>query len=47
MQKLPHYWYDALFEGGNVTHEHCVNYLLSLANAYRDAKRAENLVAQT
>ena len=35
-----------VFVGGNVTHDHCVAYLLSLANAYRDTKHAENLAVQ-
>jgi hypothetical protein len=35
-----------VFVGRDITHDHCVNYLLSLANAYRDAKRAEQLAAQ-
>jgi hypothetical protein len=35
-----------VFMGRDVTHEHCVSYLLSLANAYRDTKHAETVAAQ-
>ena len=32
-----------VFADWNVSHDDCVNYLLSLANAYRDVKRARTL----